>query len=306
MDATFRQLRLFLALADHGSITAAARACHVTQPTVSIQLKELSETVGLPLYEQIGKRLYLTDAGQRLAETARAMVQEWESFQQQMDALRGLTRGRLRVAVVSTAKYFVPRILGSFCSAHPDIDIALEILNRDGVVQRLRENRDDLYIMSMPPADLELEQHAFLANPLVVIAPRGHPLAGQPGIQLAQLAGERFILRERGSGTRLGCDAHFARVGFKPQVRLELGSNEAIKQAVAGGMGLSIMSRHAMATHPADELLDILDVESFPVISNWWTLYPKGKRLSPVARVFLEHLERATGGVNEEDGAKTA
>ncbi len=296
MDATFRQLRLFLALADHGSITAAARACHVTQPTVSIQLKELSETVGLPLYEQIGKRLYLTDAGERLAETARAMVQEWEAFQQQMDALRGLTRGRLRVAVVSTAKYFVPRILGSFCSAHPDIDIALEILNRDGVVQRLRENRDDLYIMSMPPADLELEQHAFLANPLVVIAPRGHPLAGQPGIQLAQLAGERFILRERGSGTRLGCDAHFARVGFKPQVRLELGSNEAIKQAVAGGMGLSIMSRHAMAAHPADELLDILDVESFPVISNWWTLYPKGKRLSPVARVFLEHLERATGG----------
>ncbi len=295
MDATFRQLRLFLALADQGSITAAARACHVTQPAVSIQLKELSETVGLPLYEQIGKRLYLTDAGERLAETARAMVQEWEAFQQQMDALKGLTRGRLRVAVVSTAKYFVPRILGSFCSAHPDIDIALEILNRDGVVQRLRENRDDLYIMSMPPADLELEQHAFLANPLVVIAPKGHPLAGQPGIKLAQLAGERFILRERGSGTRLGCDAHFARVGFKPQVRLELGSNEAIKQAVAGGMGLSIMSRHAMATHPADESLEILDVESFPVISNWWTLYPKGKRLSPVARVFLEHLERATG-----------
>ena len=295
MDATFRQLRLFLALADQGSITAAARACHVTQPAVSIQLKELSETVGLPLYEQIGKRLYLTDAGERLAETARAMVQEWEAFQRQMDALKGLTRGRLRVAVVSTAKYFVPRILGSFCSAHPDIDIALEILNRDGVVQRLRENRDDLYIMSMPPADLELEQHAFLANPLVVIAPKGHPLAGQPGIKLAQLAGERFILRERGSGTRLGCDAHFARIGFKPQVRLELGSNEAIKQAVAGGMGLSIMSRHAMAAHPADELLEILDVESFPVISNWWTLYPKGKRLSPVARVFLEHLERATG-----------
>lgn len=297
MDATFRQLRLFLALADQGSITAAARACHVTQPAVSIQLKELSETVGLPLYEQIGKRLYLTDAGERLAETARAMVQEWEAFQQQMDALKGLTRGRLRVAVVSTAKYFVPRILGSFCSAHPDIDIALEILNRDGVVQRLRENRDDLYIMSMPPADLELEQHAFLANPLVVIAPKGHPLAGQPGIKLAQLAGERFILRERGSGTRLGCDAHFARVGFKPQVRLELGSNEAIKQAVAGGMGLSIMSRHAMAAYPADESLEILDVESFPVISNWWTLYPKGKRLSPVARVFLEHLERATGGL---------
>lgn len=291
MHATFRQLRLFLALAEHRSITAAARACHVTQPTVSMQLKELADAVGVPLYEQIGKRLYLTEAGETLADTARAMVDEWAAFGQRIDAMKGLTRGQLRVAVVSTAKYFVPRMLGSFCASHPDIDIALTVLNRDGVVARLRENRDDLYIMSIPPDDIALEQHAFLPNPLVMIAPEGHPLAGRKAVGLEALAGERFILRERGSGTRLACDAYFSQWNFKPRVRLELGSNEAIKQAVAGGMGLAVVSRHSLATHLEEDQLVILDVNGFPLLSNWWTLYPKGKRLSPVATVFLAHLE---------------
>ena len=200
MNVTFRQLRLFLALAEHGSITAAARACHVTQPTVSIQLRELSEAVGLPLYEQIGKKLHLTAAGETLAETARAMVDEWSTFGQRIDAMKGLTRGRVRLAVVSTAKYFVPRLLGSFCSSHPDVDVALEVLNRDGVVARLRDNRDDLYIMSMPPEHMELERHDFLPNPLVVIAPLGHRLLTRRRLSLKDLAAERFIMRERGSG----------------------------------------------------------------------------------------------------------
>jgi DNA-binding transcriptional LysR family regulator len=293
MHATFRQLRLFLALAEHRSITAAARAEHVTQPTVSMQLKELSEAVGLPLYEQIGKRLYLTEAGEALAETARAMVGEWAMFGQRIDAMRGLTRGRLRLAVASTAQYFVPGLLGSFCAAHPEIDIALELLNRDAVVARLRHNRDDLYILSMPPPDIEIEQHAFLPNPLVVVAPEAHPLAGRRGLSLAALEQERFIMRERGSGTRLACDAHFAAHGFAPRVRLELGSNEAIKQAVAAGMGLAVLSRHALAAQASHDHLAVLEVEGFPVLSSWWTLYPRGKRLSPVATVFLQHLERA-------------
>ena len=291
MNLTFRQLRLFLALAEHGSITAAARACHVTQPTVSMQLRELSDSVGLPLYEQIGKKLYLTAAGEALAETARAMVDEWSAFGQRIDAMKGLARGRVRLAVVSTAKYFVPRLLGSFCASHPDVDVALEVLNRDGVVARLQYNRDDLYIMSMPPEHLELERHDFLPNPLVLIAPEGHPLAGRRQIPLAELGQERFILRERGSGTRLSCDAHFRQQGFQPRVRLELGSNEAIKQAVAGGMGLAVISRHALAQHLAEDQLVLLDVQGFPLLSHWWTLYPRGKRLSPLARVLLEHIE---------------
>ena len=292
MNFTFRQLRLFLALSEHKSITAAARACHVTQPTVSMQLKELADAVGLPLYEQIGKRLFLTEAGEALVETARLMEDDWAVFEQRIDAMKGLTRGRLRLAVVSTAKYFVPSLLGSFCDAHPEIDIALELLNRDAVVERLRHNRDDLYIMSMPPEDIDLDKHAFLPNPLVVIAPVSHRWAQRRRLALADLETERFIVRERGSGTRLACDAHFAAQGFVPQVRLELGSNEAIKEAVAAGMGLAVVSRHALAAPMTDQRLVELPVAGFPVQSNWWTLYPRGKRLSPVATVFLQHIER--------------
>lgn len=292
MHATFRQLRLFLALAERGSVTGAAEVCHVSQPTVSMQLRDLADAVGLPLYEQIGKRLHLTAAGETLAETARVMLDEWVAFEQTINAMKGLEQGRLRVALVSTAKYFVPRLLGSFCREHPNIEIALEVLNRDGVVTRLRENRDDLYIMSMPPEKLDLEQHAFLDNPLVLIAPEGHRLKGRH-LELADLSAERFILRERGSGTRLACDAYFTRSAFVPAVRLELGSNEAIKQAVAGGLGLAVISRHALPARPEDDQLTILDVSGFPLQSRWLTLYPRGKRLSPIAAVFLEHLKRS-------------
>ncbi len=298
MNVSFRQLRLFLAVAERGSISAAARACHVTQPTVSMQLRELSTAVGLPLYEVIGKQLHLTPAGEELAQSARAIVDEWSAFGQRIDAMKGLKRGRLRVAVVSTAKYFVPRLLGGFCNRHPEIEIAFEVLNRDGIVQRLRDNRDDLYIMSMPPADIEVEQRVFLPNPLVVIAPVDHPLAAasrkSAKIQLRQLAKERFILREQGSGTRLACDAHFRQQDFQPQVRLELGSNEAIKQAVAAGMGLAVLSQHALGGHTVDQSLNILNVKSFPIHSNWYLVHLHGKRLSPTALAFLEFLHAHT------------
>lgn len=305
MNATFRQLQVFLALVEHRSITAAARACHITQPTVSMQLKELAESVGLPLYEQIGRRLHLTAAGEALAETARAMVDEWANFEQTIEAMKGHTKGRLRVAVASTAKYFIPRILGGFCARHAEIDIALQVLNRDGVVARLRDNADDLYIMSIPPDDLDVERHAFLPNPLVVIAPERHPLAGRKRIALGDLADAAFILREPGSGTRLACDAHFAERRFRPKIRLELGSNEAIKQAVAGGLGIGVVSRHALAARLADESLAILPVQDFPIHSNWWVLYPRGKRLSPIASVFLEHLTHTAAELRPGGGAAT-
>ncbi len=297
MNVTFRQLQLFLALAKYGSISAAARACHVTQPTVSMQIKDLADSVGLPLYEQIGKRLHPTAAGEALVETAQAMTDEWADFGQRIAAFKGLTRGRLRIAVVSTAKYFVPRILGSFCKKYPEIDIALELLNRDGVVARLRDNRDDLYIMSMPPDDIHIELKTFLPNPLLIIASASHALARRKRIKIDDLKNERFILRESGSGTRLACDRHFSELGFSPKVRLELGSNEAIKQAVAGEMGIAVISRHALPAHPSKESLVILPVSGFPIHSNWSIIYPLGKRLSPIACEFLLHLEVACGEV---------
>lgn len=296
MKVTFRQLRLFLALADTGSVSAAARVMHVTQPTASMQLREVSESVGLPLYEVVARRVHLTDAGVELARTARAIAAEWESYRQKVDALKGLTRGRLRVAVVSTAKYFMPRLLGRFCDLHPDVDIALEVLNRDGVVARLRDNLDDLYIMSMPPAELELEDQVFMPNPLVAIAAIDHPLAQRRQLSLADLRGERFILREPGSGTRMAIDAHFRRMRFRPTVRMELGSNEAIREAVAGHLGLSVLSSHAMAPRPEQQGLAVLDLRGFPLPSRWHVVWPRGKRLSPVAQEFRRNLADLAAG----------
>lgn len=296
MHLTFRQLQLMLALSETGSITRAAERCHVTQPTVSMQLKELAQSVGLPLYEQVGKRLHLTEAGRAVARTARAMVDEWESLEQQVAALKGVQQGRLRVSVASTAKYFVPRMLGRFCEAHPSIDITLQVLNRDGVVARLRDNLDDLYILSQPPHEIPHRGEVLLGNPLVVIAPAAHSLAAAGRVRWQRLRDEAFILRESGSGTRLAVDAHFGLLGLQPRVRLELGSNEAIKQAVAAGMGLGVVSRHALAAEPAAEGLAVLPVQRFPVPSSWSVLWPQGKRLSPAALEFVEHLRRASAG----------
>jgi DNA-binding transcriptional LysR family regulator len=290
MNITFRQLRLFLALAETGSVSGAARALHVTQPTASMQLKDMSEAVGLPLYEVVAKKVYLTEVGQELAKTARAIAQSWDAFEQEADGARGLTRGKLRVAVVSTAQYFMPRLLGSFCARHPAIDVSLEVLNRDGVVQRLRENMDDLYIMSMPPADMDLSDDIFMTNPIVVVAPADDALASSSSVPLDALRSRRFILRERGSGTRMAADQHFRSHRFRPDIRLELGSNEAIKEAVAGGLGIAVLSRHALHGLDGEHGVSVIDVDGFPVLSNWHIVHPGGKKLSPLARAFKAHL----------------
>lgn len=290
MTVTFRQLRLFLALAETGSVSGAARAMHVTQPTASMQLREMSDSIGVPLYEVVARRVHLTDAGEELAGTARAMVGEWEAFGQAIDAMKGLTRGRLKVAVVSTAKYFIPRLLGTFCDQHPEIEISLEVLNRDGVLNRLRENLDDLYIMSMPPTDIDIEDRIFMGNPLLVISAASHRLARRKRLELRDLRDERFILRERGSGTRMATDSHFKRSRFQPRVRLELGSNEAIREAVAGNLGIAVVSVHALGEHYAKQGVSVLNVRDFPIKSNWHIVHRKGKRLSPIAEVFRQHL----------------
>lgn len=290
MHITFRQMRLFLALAETGSVTAAAKKMHVTQPTASDQLRDITATVGLPLYEVISKKVYLTDLGKELAQTVRRIVTEWETFAQIRDATRGLTHGRLRIAAASTAKYFIPRLVGEFCKKHPAIDVSLEILNRDGVLSRLHENLDELYVMSMPPLDLELADTVFMENPLVMIAPMGHPLAQHRSIATAKLKAERFILRERGSGTRMACDRHFSKMHFQPQIRLELGSNEAIKEAVAGGLGLGVISLHALPKSISKSGIALLDLKGFPIASRWHIVHPVNRTLSPVAAAFKAEL----------------
>ncbi len=290
MNITFRQLKLFQALAETGSVSAAARALHVTQPTASMQLKEISLSVGLPLYEVIGKKIYLTDVGKELAVTARAVAQTWDAFEQGIDAAKGLSRGRLRVAVVSTAKYFIPRLVGSFCKKYPAIDVSLEILNRDGVVNRMRENLDDIYIMSMPPTDMDLSDQIFMPNPIVLIAAASSTLCKQSSVELKDLSQHRFILREKGSGTRMTADQFFRSQKFRPDIRLELGSNEAVKESVAGGLGVGIVSRHVLHGLEKEHGVRAIDVPGFPLPSAWHIVHPASKKLSPLALAFKLHL----------------
>ena len=290
MNITFRQLRLFMALAETGSVSAAARMVHVTQPTASMGLKEITDAIGVPLYEVVARKIYLTQMGHELAKTARTISGEWEAFEQQVDGIKGLTRGKLKVAVVSTAKYFIPRILGTFCAKYPQIDISLEILNRDGVVKRLEENLDDVYIMSQPPVHLDIEDEVFMPNPLVLVASKAHPLANKKNLEIALLKSDKFIFREKGSGTRMTADAHFKRLKFKPDVRLELGSNEAIKQAVIGGLGVAVLSQYSLGDKADQEEVAILKCKEFPIESSWHIVSPKGKKLSPIATIFKKHL----------------
>ncbi|MFN0040880.1 MAG: LysR substrate-binding domain-containing protein [Burkholderiales bacterium] len=290
MRVTWNQLRLFRALARHASFTRAARELHVVQPTVSAQMKQLTDMVGLPLYEQVGKKIHITQAGTELSRTIDELNEAWARFEMKIADLKGVKAGRLRIAIVTTAKYFVPRILGPFCKRYPGIDVALEIVNRNRVLERLAENMDDFYILGVPPEGKEFERQRFLENPLVVIAPVDHPMASKRNISLEQLAKERFIVRESGSGTRITIDEFFGKARIKPLIKMELSNNEAIKWAVAGGLGLSIVSEHSLLFESMQDKLAVLDVQGFPIKKSWYTVYPAGKELSVVAHAFLDHL----------------
>jgi DNA-binding transcriptional LysR family regulator len=291
--STLRQLEVFEAIARHGSFTRAAEEMFLTQPTVSMQMKKLTDAVGLPLFEQIGKKIYLTDAGRELHRTCRVIFEHFSHFEMAVADMKGLKQGTIKLAVVTTAKYFSPKLFGPFCQQHPGIQIALKVSNRERVLARMADNQDDLYILGQPPADIDAIAEPFLENPLVVMAPLDHPLAGKKRIPLTALADEPFLVREPGSGTRAALERLFAEKHFTPKVRMELGSNEVIKQAIVGGLGISVLSRHTLTLDPQTEQLAILDVEGFPIVRHWYVAYPRGKRLSVVAQAFLEHLTRA-------------
>jgi len=293
MNITFRQMKLFLAFAETKSVTAAAKQMHVSQPTASMQLKEITQAIGLPLYEVIAKKIYLTDTGKELADTARQMLNTWALFEQNIDATNGISRGKLKIAVVSTAKYFMPRLIGQFCKKHPDIDVSLEILNRNGVVSRMMDNLDDIYIMSQPPKDMALVDDVFMDNHLVAIAALGSAIAKQKTITLGALSAQRFILREQGSGTRMTADRFFKKLKFQPHIRMELGSNEAIKEAVAGGLGIGVISKYALHGRQKEHGVAIINVKGFPISSHWHMVHPAKKKLSPVAMAFKEEVLRS-------------
>jgi LysR family transcriptional regulator, low CO2-responsive transcriptional regulator len=291
--STLRQLEVFDAIARLGSFTRAAEELYLTQPTVSMQIKKLTDAVGLPIYELVGKKVYLTDAGRALHVFTRELLDHFARFEMTLADMKGLKQGALKLAVVTTAKYFAPRLLGPFCQQYPGIDASLKVSNRERVLERLADNQDDLYILGQPPEGVVAEP--FLENPLVVLAPARHPLAGKRRIPLKRVVQEPFLMRETGSGTRAATERLFAEHNLKLNVRMELGSNEAIKQAIVGGLGVAVLSRHTLALDAPMGQLAILDVENFPIVRHWYVAYPSGKQLSVVARTFIDYLKQAPG-----------
>jgi len=245
-NATLHQLRVFVVAAKHLSFTKAAEELFLTQPTVSMQMKQLTKAVGLPLFEQIGKRLYLTQAGEILYESCQRIFSELGEFESAIANMKGLKQGQLNLSAVSTTKYFLPRIIGPFCQKYPGVELSLRFTNHERILQYLSDNQDDFYILSQLPATVDVTAHRILENPLVAIAPADHPLAKETNIPFARLAEETFIMREPGSGTRQALEELFHKHDLELKVRLELGSNEAIKQAILGGLGVSVLSQHTL------------------------------------------------------------
>ena len=285
---TLPQLRVFEASVRLGSLARAAEELHMAPPTASVQIKKLTETVGSPLLEQVGKRMYPTDVGRRVYAGCNEVFRALGSLEDELDEMRVLGTGQLSIAVTSTARYFAPRLLGAFAQRHPGIRTSLHIDNSAALMERLHRNEDDLYLVADPAAAGDVVVQAIVPNPMVVIARADHPLAGEHDIAFARLAQEPFLMREEGSGTRSATLKVFAAHGLAPKTRMELSSNEAIREAILTGLGVSILSRYTLGIEPEPTGLTCLDVEGFPLESQWHFAYPIGKHVSPAARAFME------------------
>jgi LysR family transcriptional regulator, low CO2-responsive transcriptional regulator len=290
MHVTLRQLRVFEAVARHLSYTKAGRELHLSQPAVSMQIRQLEEDIGISLFEKIGRKVGLTEAGRELYEYSRSISRSLQEMEEVIESLKGVSRGRLSLAVASTVNYFAPRLLAVFHQRFPGINLKLDVTNRESLVRALEANSVDMVLMGLPPDEVEVESEAFMENPLVVIAPPSHPLAPERNISLARLASEVFVMREAGSGTRIAMERFFSEHGFSPRHGMQMTRNEAIKQAVRAGLGLSVVSLHTVELELETRRLVILDVEGFPIERQWHLVYRRGKRLSPPARAFRDFV----------------
>ena len=290
---TLRQLQIFEATARLGSFTRAAEELFLTQPTISMQVKKLSDSIGMPLFEHVGRSVKTTEAGRELYDCCRKIFDVLANLEMKVSDLQGMRRGRLRLAVITTVKYFLPELLGEFCTKHTGIDMALKVSNRDRIMERLSRDEDDLYIVGAVPEDSQISAYSFAPNPLVVVAPQNHPLVGERNILIEEIAKYPFIERESGSGTRDTVRRMFSDLGPLPKIKMELGSNEAIKHAVVAGLGLAVMSLHSLTLDGPQGPLALLDVEGFPIMRQWYIVHPKGKELSLIAQAFLDYALEA-------------
>ena len=287
---TLRQLQVFEKVASHLNYSRAAEELYLSQPAVSMQIKQLEMHIGLPLFEQMGKKIFLTEAGRELFHYSRAITQQLAEMQTVFDEMKGLGKGRLALSVVNTANYITPQLLAKFCQHYPGINVILHVANRDAVLKQLADNSADLAIMGQPPGGMDISAESFLDNPLVVIAAPGHPLAKLKRVKFARLAEETFLSREQGSGTRSAMERIFAQHNIQPHISMEMETNEAIKQAVQAGMGLGILSLHSIELELETGRLAMLNVEHFPLLRHWFVAHRSNKRLSGAALAFKEFL----------------
>ncbi len=288
--ATLRQLKVFEAVARHLSFSRAAEELHLSQPAVSIQVKQLEGHAGLPLFEQLGKRIYLTPAGREVLQYSRAIIQQFREAEEALAALKGIRGGRLIIAVISAGDYFFPRLVAEFCNRHEEVTVQLSVNNREELLRQLADNATDLAVLLRPPEGGDAIAEAFAPQPQVIVAAPGHPLAARRRIPLRMLAGESFIVREPGSDTRISMDAAFAERRFRPRIAMEIKSFETIKQAVMAGMGVSFLSAHTIGMEVRAGTLSVLDVIGFPVVRSWHVVHRRNKRLPPVAVAFKAFL----------------
>jgi LysR family transcriptional regulator, low CO2-responsive transcriptional regulator len=290
MDATFRQVRVFEAVARHLSYSRAAKELHMSQPAVSTHVKHLELHAGLALFEQHGKQVHLTRAGREMLRYSRAIIGQLEAADEALASLKGVRGGRLDVAVISAGDYFFPRLLAEFCRRHQGITLRLTVSNRDEIVRQLHENTTDLSVLLRPPEDPDMVAEAFAPQPHVIVAACDHPLAGRRYIPLRALARETFIVRERGSDTRLAMEEALAASGIDLGAAMEIRSTETIKQAVIAGLGVSFISTHTIGMELELARIAVLDVEGFPVLRKWHVVHRKSKRLPAVAAEFKAFL----------------
>jgi Transcriptional regulator len=288
--ATFRQLKVFESVARHLSYSRAAEELYLTQPAVSIQVRKLEEHAGHPLFEQFGKRVYLTPAGTELLHISRSIILQFEAAETAMAQFSGVSGGKLNVGVISAGDYFFPRLLVDFVGRHPGVQLNFTVHNRDGLLAHIAENRTDLAVMVRPPQDLDTVHEAFAPHPYVIVAPPAHPLVGRSRLELGEVMRQPFLVRERGSDTWKSMQEGFGGDLSGLNIAMEIRSTETIKQAVMAGMGLSFLSAHTISRELASGSLCALDVQGFPLMLHWYVVHRQGKRLPPVAQAFKEFL----------------
>jgi DNA-binding transcriptional LysR family regulator len=287
---TLRQLRTFTEVIRSGSFASAAQVLHLTPPAITVQMRELEQRAGLPLFERTGSGISATGAGREVANATQRIELALAECTDALNALRGLHGGHVAIGVVSTAKYFAPQALGAFARAYPSVEMRLEVGNRATIIAALAENTLDLALTGRPPEDLAVDKQPIGAHPHVIVARPGHPLARRRHLAPSSLANETFLVREPGSGTRGLMERFFAESKVQPRIGMEMSSNETIKQAVMAGLGVAFLSAHTVAVELADERLIALDIVGLPIMRQWFIVQLARRRLLPAAAALRQFL----------------